>query len=146
MNKNKNVKRVLGWMGVFAVLFVLLLLTHIVIMVKRMPILANPTLQLARVDFKEPLDSLSIGQIRNKVVSQKGVKSTYYNQRDDILIYTFDNRLNNARTIYDNAIVPSGYASVRYVVTAKDLQQGCPVMSNDSFYGKLTALVAKIVK
>jgi len=141
----KNIKKVLGWMGVFAVLFVLLLLTHIVIMVKSMPILVYPTLQLARVDFKEPLDSLSIRRIRNQVASQKGVESTYYNPKDDILIYTFDNRLNNAHSIYDKAIIPSGYASERYVVTAKDLQQGCPVLNNNSFYGKLTALVAKIV-
>lgn len=126
-------------------LFTLVLLVHIVIMVKKMPVLAFPTVQMARVDFKKPLDSISIRTLQNSVASEKGVGYTYYNHRDNILIYTFDNRLNTSDHIYKEAISPIGYESVKYIVAAKDMDKGCPVMNNSSFYGKLTDLVAGIV-
>ena len=114
-------------------------------MVKEMRSLPDATIQMARADFMQPVDSLSAVQIENKVMSQEGVKSTYFNPKDYILVYTFDNRINNSQNIYDHAIKNSGFKSERYIVSASDLTKGCPVMNDNSFYGKLTAFVGRFV-
>lgn len=145
MKINKKIKIALFSIMGFAFLFVAALLVHITLMVKEMRNLPDATIQLARADFKQPVDPINALQIENKVMEQTGVKSTYFNPKDYTLVYTFDNRVNNARNIYDHAIRNDGFLSTRYIVSAADLSQGCPVMNDHSFYGKLTAFVGRFV-
>ena len=128
-----------------AVIFVATLLIHIVIMVKNKVPLANATIQMARADFNEPVDSMSAIKIQNDIKKQAGIKSTYFNLNSNILVYTFDNRDNDADQIYNAAIKNSGYSSQRHIVSAEDAANGCPVIDNKSFYGKLTNVVTSIV-
>lgn len=146
MKKRKRIKYLLGWAGGIALLFVGVLLVHIVIMVRKMPVLAFPTVQMARIDFTQWVDSSDAVRIQDQVRAQKGVKSTYFNQPAHILIYTYDNRVNNSQAIYQHTIPSSGYAAERHLVSQEDLKQGCPVMNDHSFYGKITAIIAKVVK
>jgi len=145
MTINKKIKIAIGGIFCITFLFSAVLLIHIAIMVRNRPPLANATIQMARADFKTPLDSASAFNIQENVKSLKGVKSTYFNFKNHILIYTFDNRLNNAQNIYDHAIKISGFQSERHIVSAIEATQGCPVMNNNSFYGKLTAIVSKAI-
>lgn len=145
MSIGKLVKIILGGIIGIAFLFFLVLIIHIAVMVRDRPPIANATIEMARVDFNAPVDSSSIIAIQEKVKQLKGVRSTYYNYKNRILIYTFDNRVNNAQKIYDNAIRSSQFPSKRIIVSAAEAKQGCPVIDNKSFYGKLTALVAKVV-
>lgn len=145
MKTNKKIKvALLSILGI-AVLFFLALLVHITIMVKEMKALPEATIQMARADFIQPVDSINAVQIENKVMDQPGVKSTYFNSKDYTLVYSFDNRVNNAQNIYDHAIKNDGFRSTRYIVSAADLSTGCPVMNDNSFYGKLTAFVGRFV-
>jgi hypothetical protein len=121
------------------------LVVHIAVMVHQRGPLAFATIQMARSDFQAPVDSARAQEIQKHILTLKGVKSTYCNLKDGILIYTFDNRINTAQQIYDEAIKTSGIPSVRYTVSKKDLARGCPVMNNSSFYGKLTAIISKVV-
>lgn len=143
--KRKFVKKILIYTGGAVVALFLVLMVHIVVMVKNMPHYTNPTVQLARADFKEPVDSGSAARIQQQIKKLPGVASTYFNQKAGILVYAYDNRKNNAQNIYDDVVRNSGFRSVRYTVTAEDLKSGCPVMNDNSFYGKLTNMVAKIV-
>ncbi len=143
MKINKKIKILSGVVFGFAFLLFATLIVHIAIMVKGRP--ADATVQLGRADFKEPVDSLSALKIQNDIKGLKGVQYTYFNAKDYILVYAFDNKVNTAQKIYDAAIKNAGFSSVRYTVGAADLAKGCPVMSNNSFYGKLTGLVAGFV-
>lgn len=145
MKRNKILKRVLLIIGGTAVAFVLVLLVHIVVMVKEMPEYAYRTTQLGRADFKEPVDSATALLIQQKIKKLPGVSSTYFNQKDDILVYAFDNSLNSSENIYNTGIKNSGIRSVRYIVSDEDLKNGCPAMNGNSFYGKLTQFVSNIV-
>src|ERR1700743_3741080 len=140
MKINKKIKILLGSVLGLAFLLFAVLIVHIAIMVKGRP--ADATVQLGRADFKEPVDSLSAVKIQDEIKNLKGVKYTYFNAKDYIMVYAFDNKVNTARQIYDAAIKNAGFRSVRYTVGAADLTKGCPVMSNHSFYGKLTEMVA----
>lgn len=145
MKINKKIRIVLlSILGLVCLLFVTLI-AHVIIMIKEMRTLPYATIQRARADFKQPVDSLNALQIENKVMAQPGVESTYFNPREYILVYTFDNRVNNAQNIYDKVIKNDGFKSVRYIVSATDLSKGCPVMNDNNFYGKLTAFVGRFV-
>lgn len=128
-----------------AVLFAATLLVHIVIMVKNKVPLANATIQMARANFLEPIDSSNAIRIQNDIKQQPGVKSTYFNSDTHILIYTFDNKANDAQDIYNKAIKNAGFSSERHIVSAQDAAKGCPVIDDNSFYGKLTKVVTTIV-
>lgn len=145
MKINKKIRIALWSVLGIAVLLSLTLLVHVIIMVKAMRALPDATIQMARADFIQPVDSMNAIQIENTVMDQPGVKSTYFNAKDYTLVYSFDNRVNNAQNIYDHAIKNDGFSSVRYIVAASDLSKGCPVMNGNSFYGKLTAFVGRFV-
>lgn len=145
MKINKRWK--IGIISTIGVVFLLFatLIVHIAIMVHNRGPLAFATIQMGRSDFQAPVDSTQAQQIQKHILAMKGVKSTYFNMKDGIVIYTFDNRANTAQQIYDKAIRTSGIPSLRYTVSEKDMAKGCPVMNSNSFYGKLTAVVSKIV-
>jgi len=145
MKINKKIKIATCSIAGLALLLFAVLIIHIAIMVKSRLPLVNATVQMARADFKQPVDSLSAAQIQDQVKSLKGVKSTYFNSKDHILVYTYDNNQNTAQNIYDKVIKNSGFRSVRYTVSKDDLAKGCPVMGNHSFYGKLTSIMASII-
>lgn len=110
-----------------------------------MPMYTNPTVQLGRADFKEPVDSSTALLIQQRVKKIPGVRSTYFNLKDDIIVYAFDNKVTNSASVYNQAIKNSGISSTRYVVTTEDLKYGCPVITDNSFYGKITQIVSNIV-
>lgn len=143
--KKKTLKIAIFSIAGIAFLFFATLIVHIVIMVKNKAPLANATIQMARADFNEPIDAIAATKIQNEIKMQAGVKSTYFNSNSNILVYTFDNRANDAQDIYNNAIKNSGFASERHIVSAEDATKGCPAMDNKSFYGKLTKVVTSIV-
>lgn len=128
-----------------AVLLFITLIIHIAVMVHKRGPIAFSTEQMARADFQTQVDSSLAKNIQQKIMSIKGVKNTYFNLKDNILIYTFDNRTNTAQHIFDKGIKTSGIPVVRYTVSKADLSSGCPVMNNNSFYGKLTTIVSKFV-
>lgn len=145
MSSGKKVKIIIGGIVGIALLFFMVLIIHIGVMVNNREPIANATIQMARADFNVSLDSASVLLIQDNIKELEGVRSTYFNYDSDILIYTFDNRVNRAQNIYDKAIRDSGFPSERITVSAEEAMQGCPAMSNNSFYGKLTRLVAQVI-
>jgi len=134
----------IGTLGT-AVLLFLTLVIHIAIMVYHKGPLPFEHTQMARTDFMEPLDSLQISKLKSNLLSQKGVKSIYLNSKDHNVVYTFDNRQNSGDNIFRNAIVPAHLKAKPYIVSAEDLNRGCPAFNNNSFYGKLTKVISKAV-
>jgi len=73
------------------------------------------------------------------------VASAYYNAKGNIMVYALDNKINTSEKIYEQGIIPSGIKAKRYIVSNADLKNGCPVIEESSFYGKLTQFVSNIV-
>lgn len=127
-----------------ALLFIVLIV-HIGIMVHERGALPMATIQMARVDFQNPITPLQAKNIEADFKHYKGVKSTHFNVKNGILIYTFDNRKNSTKAIYSNFEKENSLPCSRYVVSDEDLSHGCPAMNSNSFYGKLTNVISKIV-
>lgn len=145
MKTKKIIKRgIIVSLGV-GFLFVATLLIHIVVMVQGKSPLPFATTQIARIDFNEEINPTQAQIIEDKFREFQGVKSTHFNLDDGILVYTFDNRLNDSKQIYDGFMKESNLLGSRYIVSEEDLSRGCPAIDNDSFYGKLTQVVSKVV-
>lgn len=138
-------RKTFWWAGSLFTALLIILVVHITIMVKRMPRLTHPTVQLARADFSEPLNGTAAMRLQQAVSVLPGVSSTYYNEKNNIFIYAFDNRKNSAQGIYDAVIKNFGCASERYTVKPEDMGKGCPVIDNNSFSGKVTRFISRIV-
>lgn len=131
-------------LGAGALLF-FILIVHIAFMVKgrKRPELA--TIQMVRADFKQPAGVEEADRIVSKLKAMTGVKDAYYNPGSGILIYTFDATRNNANAIFETAVRPAGLAVEMKTFSKEELSAGCPAMDNNSFYGRLTGIVDRVV-
>ncbi|HUH74111.1 MAG TPA: hypothetical protein VLZ75_06845 [Chitinophagales bacterium] len=146
MTKSKSTKFLkYGLISAFSLIgiFAITLIVHIAIMVGNKS--SSSFHQLARVDFSQDISDNEVQQIEESLKSEKGFVSTYFNDVDKILVYKFDKRYNNSSQIYANTIQPKAPNSTRFIVTEAMQAKGCPVISDDSFYGKLTATVTQIM-
>ena len=134
----------LGAFGLVCLLF-FTLVVHIAVMVYHKGSLPFEHIQMARVDFNAPLDSARIDALQADLLAQNGVKSSFFNTGDHNVVYTFDNRLNSSQNIYRNIFQQASIGAKPYIVSTGDLARGCPVMDNNSFYGKLTAVISKAI-
>lgn len=145
MTLKKKIKiAIAGTLGLAVLLFVVLIV-HIAIMVKGRTPPENATIQMARADFDQQPDVAGAGVIESRIRAMNGVKDTYYNPASKILIYTFDATKNNAVTIFNRAVKPSGFKVALHTFSKEEMSRGCPAMDNSSFYSKLTAMIARMV-
>lgn len=97
-------------------------------------------IQLSRIDFNEDIDSAEAIKIRGFIQSLNGVNSSYFNIQDNILVYTYDNKLQSSQSIYNALIKYKAYRAKPYIVDAEDLKSGCPVHFDNSILKSLKSL------
>lgn len=102
--------------------------------------------QLARIDFKQEVDSLSAITIKNTVLSFDGVDAGYFNIPDKTFIYSFDPNKQNADKIFTQLVADGNYKAVRFRVSDSQLTSGCPVIDKSSFTYQLTSRIQNIIK
>lgn len=93
--------------------------------------------QLARIDFKQPIDSAEADAIRGFVKRQAGVDACFFNIPDGIMVYSFMVGQQTSDNIYHKVVALKNYKAEKYVVEEKDLAKGCPVMKDGSLTFKL---------
>jgi hypothetical protein len=104
-----------------------------------------PQLQLSRIDFQKKPDSLQSREILSFVRSLGGVKSTYFNQKDGILVYTFLQGEQTSENVFRLVMASGNYKAKRYMVDPATAKTGCPVIGKpDSFQGKLVRLISSL--
>lgn len=102
--------------------------------------------QLARIDFKQEVDSTLANTIKNKILSMDGVDAGYFNIPDKTFIYSFNPSIQNADQIFMQVIQEGNFKAVRYRVSDNQLASGCPVIDKSSFTYKLTAMLQSVIK
>jgi len=140
MKINKTVKRVI-WsvLGVFLLLFGILVY-HIA---NARPI-ENATIQVSRIDFDKPFDSLSTVAIKEELHSIKGVKSEIIVKRN-VVVYFHDNTVADSKKVYDELMTKGNYKAERFLLPASLAnKQVCPVMKKDSYKYKFSKFIQGI--
>ena len=124
MNYKLFKKIAAGAIGLLSILL-LALCVHIY-MVTHKPKTPFELTQLSRIDFKQKIDSVEANNIRAFVASQVGVKSSYFNVKDGILVYTFLSDKQNSLTIFNKLMTHGHYKAEPYIVSKSASNNGCP--------------------
>jgi hypothetical protein len=143
MKINKKIKIAIGsFLGVFLLLFVVLVV-HIATI--KPTVYDNASLQLSRIDFKEPIDSTMAKQINRDMKTIAGVKNPSVFPDKKVVVYYFDNKVNTSEKVYDQLMSKGNYKAIRYVVPAAIASnEVCPVMDKDSFSFKFSRGIQRI--
>lgn len=140
MKINKTVKRIAwGILGTGVLLFAILVY-HIA---TAKPV-ENATIQVSRIDFDRPFDSLSSIDIKQKLHSINGVKSEIIVKKN-VVVYFHDNRIADSKKVYDELMTKGNYHAERFILPAGLAnKQVCPVMNKDGFKYKFSKFIQGI--
>lgn len=139
MSIKKKIKiAVLSILGITLVLFVVLVY-HIA---NARPI-ENANIQVSRIDFDQPFDSLSTIQIKEKLHAIQGVKSDII-VKNNVVVYFHDNTVVDSKKVFAELMTKGDYKAQRFILPATMANnQVCPVMKKDSFKYKFSKWVQK---
>lgn len=142
--KKKIIIRIaIGALSVFMLLFGVLV--YHLYQVTHKPGYGDVGLQMARIDFKQPLDSLQANNARNIVATLPGIKYAFINKESGMLVYSYAANQQNSLNVYNTLISKVNYKAERYVVSTEQSKTGCPILDDkNSFSSKLTKLIAKL--
>lgn len=140
MKINKKVKiALLSLLGI-GLLFFAILVYHIA---NARPI-ENATIQISRIDFDKPFDSIETVEIKEKLHAIKGVKSDII-VKNNVVVYFHDNTIANSEKVYNELMSKGNYKAERFVLPANLAnKQVCPVIKKDGLSYKFTKLVQSI--
>ncbi|MBY0485777.1 MAG: hypothetical protein K2P85_01080 [Flavobacteriaceae bacterium] len=140
MKINKKVKiALLSILGI-GLLFFAILVYHIA---NARPI-ESANIQVSRIDFDKPFDSLSTIAIKEKLHAIDGVKSEIIVKRN-VVVYFHDNKIADSKKVYDQLMAKGDYKAERFILPANLAnKEVCPVMKKDGFNYKFTKLVQRI--
>jgi hypothetical protein len=139
--RRKRLKRFLWIFASLSLLLFAVLVVHIYSVTKPVKY-DNNDLQLSRIDFKEDIDSIEAAKIRSFVASLPGVQNAMFNTQDNILVYGYSLGKQTSTEVYNQLIKFGHYKAEKFVVSAEQLNSGCPMGKNkNSFVYKLSAFI-----
>lgn len=128
--------------GLFLVLFTVLVV-HIA--TAKPKVYDNATLQISRIDFKEPIDSLKAKEIHRNMKSIAGVKNPKFFPEKNVLVYYHDSKIVNSEQVFNQLMAKGNYKAERLVIPVNIAsKQVCPVMDESSFKYKFSRGVKRI--
>lgn len=142
--KRKILIRSLYFIGITTVLLVGTLIIHVA-MVTKSKNDDKRNRQLARIDFKEQLDSMDIRKIKNSVLSMEGVDAAYFNSDDNLMVYSYDPELLHADLVYNKLMKENNIKAEKFSVSLKESANGCPVIDKSSFSYQFASAVENIM-
>ncbi|RAK24551.1 hypothetical protein B0I03_102413 [Flavobacterium aquaticum] len=143
MKISKKLKIAVG--SIFMIFFLLFLILVVHIATAKPLEVDNASLQISRIDFKEPIDSLKAKEIHRNLKSIPGVKTDRLNKETGVLVYFHDIKVADSKTIYNKLMAMGNYKAERFVLP-KELEnkKACPVMTEDSFSYKFSRGIQRI--
>lgn len=140
MRIHKTLKKVLlSILGIVLLLFGILVY-HIA---NAKPV-ENATIQISRIDFDQPFDSLSAVAVKKNLLSIPGVKSDIIVKRN-VVVYFHDNTVADSKKVYDELMTKGHYKAERFLLPPSlATKQVCPVMEKDSYKYKFSKFIQGI--
>ncbi|MGH2666624.1 hypothetical protein [Flavobacterium sp.] len=143
MKMNRKTKGFIGgFLGVTVFLFIVLVI-HIATATK--VVYDNATLQISRINFSPPIDSLQAKEIHRNLKAIPGVKNDRFNTETGVLVYFHDNRITDAQKVYSQLMAKGHYKAEPYVISPELVAKPvCPVMNTNSFSYKFSKTIQNI--
>ncbi|MEK8179143.1 hypothetical protein WMW71_02210 [Flavobacterium buctense] len=140
MKINKTIKKIAWSVLSIVVLLFGILVYHIA---NAKPV-ENATIQISRIDFDQPFDSLSTVAIKQKLHSIKGVKSDII-VKNNVVVYFHDNTIADSKKVYDELMSKGNFKAERFILPPSlAAKQVCPVMEKDSYKYKFSKFIQGI--
>lgn len=143
MKINKKVKIAVGSiLGIFLLLFIVLVV-HIATV--KPTVYDNATIQISKIDFQDPIDSLMAAKITADMRGIEGVKNPLVVADKKTVVYFHDMNIANSEQVYNELMKKGTYNAKRFVVS-KELasKEVCPVMDENSFSFKFSRGIQRI--
>lgn len=143
MKINKKVKIAVGSiLGIFLLLFIVLVV-HIATV--KPTVYDNATMQISKIDFQDPIDSLMAAKITADMRGIEGVKNPLVVADKKTVVYFHDMNIANSEQVYNELMKKGTYNAKRFVVS-KELasKEVCPVMDENSFSFKFSRGIQRI--
>lgn len=143
MKINKKVKIAVGSiLGIFLLLFIVLVV-HIATV--KPTVYDNATMQISKIDFQDPIDSLMAAKITADMKGIEGVKNPLVVADKKTVVYFHDMNIANSEQVYNELMKKGTYNAKRFVVS-KELasKEVCPVMDENSFSFKFSRGIQRI--
>jgi hypothetical protein len=102
--------------------------------------------QMARIDFRQSLDSSQIQTIRNTLHSFEGIHHSIMNMPEGILVYAFDPAVQTASEVHAQLVKSTGYTAEKFVVDAADMAGACPIVDKNSISYRISSGFQKLFK
>jgi copper chaperone CopZ len=143
MKINRKVKIIVGSIAGTILLLFIILVFHIA---TAKPIeVDNATMQISRIDFKEPIDSLTSKEIQRNLKSIDGVKNIKIVPEKGVVVYFHDNRIVNSNQVFTQLSARGNYQAERFMISDElASKKVCPVMNTDSFSYKFSRGIQRI--
>ena len=94
----------------------------------------NATMQISRIDFQEPLDSMKIKEIHRNLKTIPGFINDSYNLKNNVVVFFHDNKIADSKTIYDELMKKGDYKATIYILPkGLESKKVCPVIQEGSF-------------
>ena len=132
--------------GSIVVVFLILFTVLVVHIVTAKPVqYDNATMQISRIDFKEPIDSLKAKEIHRNMKSIAGVKNPKFFPEKNVLVYYHDSKIVNSEKVFNELMAKGNYKAERLVIPVNIAsKQVCPVMDESSFKYKFSRGIKRI--
>ena len=143
MKINKKVKIAVGSvLGIFLILFIVLVV-HIATV--KPTVYDNATMQISKIDFNEPIDSLMASRITADMKAIAGVKNPLVVADKKTVVYFHDMNIANSEKVYNEFMKKGNYKAKRFIVSQElDSKEVCPVMDENSFNYKFSRGIQRI--
>lgn len=140
MKINRKIKiALLSILGITVVLFVILVY-HIA---NARPI-ESANIQVSRIDFDKPFDSLSTIEIKQKLHEIEGVKSEII-VKNNVVVYFHDNTVADSKKVFSQLMAKGKYNANRFILPESMANaQACPVIKKDGFKYKFSKFVQSV--
>lgn len=140
MKINKKIKITIVSILGFLILLFVILVYHIA---TARPV-ENASIQISRIDFDKPFDSLGTIDIKQKLHTIAGVKSEIIVKRN-VVVYFHDNKIADSKNIFKELMTKGNYNAKRFTIPANLAnKEVCPVMRRDGISYKFTKFVQRI--
>jgi hypothetical protein len=140
MKINKKVKIALLSILGFSLLMFAILVYHIATARS----IESATIQVSRIDFDKPFDSMAVVDIKQKLHDIPGVKSEIIVKRN-VVVYFHDNRIADSKKVYEELMATGNYNAQRFALPENLAnKQVCPVIKKDGISYKFTKFIQGI--
>jgi hypothetical protein len=100
--------------------------------------------QMARIDFKEPVDSQKVSVIRAVLHEMNGIHHSLANIPEGTLVYAYDPNLNDSKKVFSAIVQVTGVKAERFIVDETTLSNGCPVIDKNSITYRISSGFQKL--